>query len=105
MKPTCSQWVVPETERTAYLAQRFFVLILAGALGSSLLGGFFGAVVAAISPEFVRGIFGHDADGDALGERAFCLGMILGLFIGAGAAAFACALATLLRLLRPKQSR
>ena len=63
----------------------FFVLILVGSLVSALVGGLFALLIAAISPEFVQDLF-HNSDENIKGY-AFAVGMIWGLFIGAGASA------------------
>jgi hypothetical protein len=77
----------------------FFVIIVVGALLSAVLGGLFGALVAVISPEFVRSLFGSEA-GKALMRYSLSVGMIWGLFLGVGVAGFACFLATVIRILR-----
>lgn len=73
---------------------KYFVFIIAGALFSALLGGFFGVVVLLVSPEFADNLFGYSADGNITGY-VFAVGMIWGLFIGAPFAAFACLLTIL----------
>jgi hypothetical protein len=87
------------TENAIKGAIWFFVIIVVGSLLSALLGGVFGAVVATISPEFVKGLFGADA-GDAIVRYAFAVGMIWGVFIGAAVSGFACFLAAVLKILR-----
>jgi hypothetical protein len=77
----------------------FFAVILAGALLSALAGGAFGALVATISPEFVTGLFNHEA---AVGivRYAAAVGMIWGIFIGAAVSGFACFLSGVINILR-----
>ena len=87
------------TENAIKGAIWFFVIIVAGSLSSALLGGAFGAIVAAISPEFVNSLFGAEA-GEALTRYAFAVGMIWGVFIGAAVAGFACFLAAVIKILR-----
>jgi hypothetical protein len=77
----------------------FFVLIVGGSIASAALGGIFAAIVAAISPEFVTSLFGDDA-GERVTAYSVVVGMLWGLFIGAGASAFACGLAAIIKMLR-----
>ena len=77
----------------------FFIVIVVGSLLSSLLGGAFGALVAVISPEFVKSLFSSDA-GDAVVRYSLAVGMIWGLFIGAAVSGFACFLAAVIKILR-----
>jgi hypothetical protein len=63
-----------------------FLLILAAALLSAVVGGLFGAGIAALSPEFVTGIFGRTIVN--LVQYAAAAGAVWGVFIGAGAMAF-----------------
>ena len=76
----------------------FFALILVGSLVSALIGGLFALLIAAISPEFVQDLF-HNSD-DNIKGYAFAVGMIWGLFIGAGASAFAAGLGAIIKMLR-----
>src|SRR5262245_26140036 len=76
---------------------RYFVYIVAAALASALLGGAFACLVAVVSPEFVRGLFGPEAAGDVVRYSA-AVGMIWGVFLGAGAMAFCLFLATILHV-------
>ena len=87
------------TENAIKGAIWFFVIIVAGSLLSALLGGAFGALVAAISPEFVESLFGAEA-GEAIIRYAFAVGMIWGIFIGAAVSGFACFLAAVIKILR-----
>ncbi len=87
------------TEDAVKTAIGFFVVILVGALVSSLAGGAFGAMVATVSPEFVRGLFCCPA-GTGIVRYAFAVGMIWGVFIGAAVSGFACFLAAVLKILR-----
>ena len=83
---------------TTRTAAGFFAIILVGSLLSALVGGGFGALVAAISPEFVAGLFSHKAE-QGIVRYAFAVGMIWGVFIGAAASGFACFLATVIKIL------
>jgi hypothetical protein len=87
------------TEDAVKTAIGFFVIILVGALLSSFIGGAFGALVAAISPEFVTGLFSHK-DEAGIVRYAFAVGMIWGVFIGAAVSGFACFLAAIVKILR-----
>jgi hypothetical protein len=78
----------------------FFLVVLLGSLLSSLLGGTFAWVISLISPEFVSGLFCLTSDFSGVGRYAFTVGMVMGLFIGAAVAGFACLLSTLLKLIR-----
>lgn len=73
---------------------RSFLSILAAALVSAAVGGVFAAILAWISPAFVRGLFspGHAA---SLPRYAAAVGMIWGVFIGAAAMGFCLALVTI----------
>jgi hypothetical protein len=71
---------------------RYFVCIVAAALASALLGAGFACLVAAVSPEFVRGLF-HPEPGDVV-RFAAAVGMIWGVFLGALTMAFCLFLAT-----------
>lgn len=77
----------------------FFVIIVAGALLSAAVGGAFGALVAVISPEFVSGLFSHEAK-TGIVRYAFAVGMIWGVFMGAVVSGFACLLAATIKILR-----
>lgn len=78
----------------------FFLVVLIGSLLASVLGGIFGWILSAISPEFVSGLFSL-TDGPEVAKRyAFSVGMVWGLFIGAAVSGFACALSTVLKLVR-----
>ena len=87
------------TENAVKTAIGFFVTILVGALLSALVGGAFGALVAAISPDFVSGLFSPKA-GTGIVRYAFAVGMIWGVFIGAAVSGFACFLAAVIKILR-----
>ncbi len=87
------------TESSLKAAVGFFVIIVLGALLSSILGGGFGAVIARISPEFVRSLFNLD-EADGAVRYSFAVGMIWGLFIGAAVSGFACLLAAVIKILR-----
>lgn len=85
-------------ENAVKTAIGFFVIIVAGSLLSSILGGAFGAVVALISPDLVKEMFTHSAAGVV--RYAFAVGMLWGLFIGAAASGFVCVLAAIIKILR-----
>jgi len=87
------------TENAIKGAIWFFVIIVVGSLLSALLGGAFGALVAAISPEFVQGLFGREAS-ESIVRYSFAVGMIWGIFIGAAVSGFACFLAAIIKILR-----
>ncbi len=77
----------------------FLVIILLGSLASAILGGAFAAVVAIISPEFVSGLFGSEAE-ESIIRYSLAVGMIWGLFIGAAVSGFACFLAAVIKILK-----
>ena len=85
------------TENAIKTAIGFFVIVLVGSLVAAVVGGIFGAVVALISPEFVGSLFGTEKH---LARYAFAVGMIWGVFIGAGASCFACFLAAVVKIFR-----
>jgi hypothetical protein len=87
------------TENAVKTAVGFFVVVLVGALLSAVVGGAFGALVALVSPEFVRGLFGREAEAGIV-RYAFAVGMIWGVFIGATVSGFACFLAAIVKILR-----
>jgi hypothetical protein len=79
---------------------RNFFLILGASLLSAVIGGLFGAGIAALSPEFVVGLFGpRIAD---LVRYAAAVGAVWGVFIGAGAMIFALLVAAVANWFRPK---
>lgn len=80
-------------------AIQLFGIILGGALISAILGGLFAMFVAFVSPEFVSSLFSLK-EGVNSSHYAFSIGMIWGLFIGAGVGGFACGLSVLLGLLK-----
>ena len=65
---------------------RHFFYIVAAGLGSALLGGAFAVVISLLSPEFVGELFCRSAE--HIMRYAAAVGMVWGLFIGAGAMAF-----------------
>ncbi|MFC1453288.1 hypothetical protein ACFLSJ_08105 [Verrucomicrobiota bacterium] len=87
------------TENVIKGAIWFFVIMVVGSLLSAVLGGAFGALVAAVSPEFVKGLFGAEA-GEAVVRYSFAVGMIWGVFIGAAVSGFACFLAVAIKMLK-----
>ena len=78
---------------------RNFLWIAGAALGSALLGGLFGSVVALVSPEFVRGLASAAAAASIV-RYAASLGMIWGLFLGTAVMAFSLLISALVRLAR-----
>lgn len=79
---------------------RGFLLILAAGVLCAVLGGLFGAGIAALSPELVAELFGSKAaSGPA--RYAGAVGAIWGLFIGAGAMAFVIGAAAVSHWFRP----
>ena len=76
---------------------RYFLYVLGAALLSAGVGGVFASMVAVISPEFVKGLF-SPPDGASLPRYAAAVGMIWGVFIGAGVMAFCLGLVTLAHL-------
>ena len=78
---------------------RNFLSIVGAALGSAVLGGGFGALVALISPEFVGGLVSGPAP-DSIVRYAAGLGMIWGLFLGTAVMGFSLLISTAVRLIR-----
>jgi hypothetical protein len=78
---------------------RYFFYVLGAAILSSIVGGAFAAVVALISPEFVKGLF-SPAAGASLPRYAAAVGAIWGIFIGAGVMGFCLGLVTLVQVAR-----
>lgn len=89
------------TENAIKGAIWFFVIILLGALLSAMLGGGFGALLATISPEFIKDLFNLE-NGEPAARYACAFGMIWGLFIGAAVSGFACFLAAVIKILKIK---
>lgn len=87
------------TEDAVRTAVGFFIVILVGALLSALVGGAFGAMVAAVSPELVSNLFSQKAEAGII-RYAFAVGMIWGVFIGAAVSGFVCFLAAIIKILR-----
>ena len=81
---------------------RNFLFIVGAALGSSVLGGVFGAIVAVISPEFVRGL--ASTSPESIVRWAAGMGMIWGLFLGTAVMGFSLLISTLVRLTRALES-
>ena len=73
-------------------ALRYFGCIVGAALVSAALGGLFGAVVAWVSPEFAQSLLSPRCD--CISRYAAAVGMIWGLFLGAGCMGFALAIAS-----------
>jgi hypothetical protein len=78
---------------------RNFLLILGAALAASVLGAVFAVVLAVLSPELIRDLFGHK---QFMVRFAASIGMLWGLFIGAGAMAFCIGVAAISNWFRPK---
>lgn len=83
---------------------RTFLLIVLAALGSSILGALFAALVAAVSPEFVRTLFSPPVTG-SLTRYAAGLGMVWGLFLGTAVMAFSLLIVSLGTLTRALDAR
>jgi len=62
---------------------RYFGYTVGAALLSAALGGVFGAVVAVVSPDFIWSTFAPPEAGSVV-RYAASMGMIWGLFMGAG---------------------
>jgi hypothetical protein len=82
------------TENSLKSAVGYFVIILCGSLFSAALGAGFGALIAAISPEFVVNLFVLESEA-AIVRYSLVVGMIWGLFIGGGVSGFGCLLAAM----------
>jgi hypothetical protein len=82
------------------VAAGYFLLVLTGSLLAAFLGGAFGALVAKISPEFVKSLFSLKPEDGSIVRYSFSVGMIWGLFIGVGVSGFACLLTTIVRIIR-----
>lgn len=80
---------------------KYFLIILVGALLSSIIGGAFGWVVSVISPDFVDNLF-YIKEGVDIQKYAFSVGMIWGVFIGAAVAGFSCFLTVIYRIAKLK---
>ena len=78
---------------------RYFFFVLAAAILASVVGGVFAAVVALISPEFVKGLF-STAEGTSVPRYAAAVGAIWGVFIGAAVMGFCLLLVTLVQVAR-----
>ncbi len=78
---------------------RYFFYVLGAALLAALVGGLFAAIVALISPEFVKGLFSPTA-GASLTRYAAAVGAIWGVFIGAAVMGFCLALVTFVQIAR-----
>jgi hypothetical protein len=77
-----------------------FLLVLLGSLLASVIGGGFGAMIASISPEFVKNLFSLKPEDGSVVRYALSVGMIWGLFIGVAVSCFACLLTTILKIIR-----
>lgn len=65
---------------------KYFLLVLAAAIASAALGGLFAALVAVVSPEFVKELFISQARD--LVRYSAAMGMICGLMLGTSVMAF-----------------
>lgn len=83
---------------------RNFLLIVLAALGSSILGALFAALVALVSPEFVRSLFSPPVTGSLTRYEAG-LGMVWGLFLGTVVMAFSLLIVSLGKLARALDTR
>ncbi len=77
-----------------------FLLTLAAALLSAVIGGLFAAGIAALSPELVSNLFGPNTDN--LMRYAAALGAIWGVFIGTAAMLAGLAIAAIVNWFRPR---
>ena len=85
----------------AKTAIHFFLIILVGAIGAALVGGCFAAIIGLLAPDFVNNLFGGFQEKLPHPVRyAAAVGMIWGVFIGAAAASFSCALSVVIRLIK-----
>ncbi len=75
----------------------YFLYVLAAAILASIVGGAFAAIVALISPEFVKGLF-SPPDGTSLPRYAAAVGAVWGVFIGTGVMGFCLGLVTLVQI-------
>ena len=78
---------------------RYFFYVLGAALLSAVVGGLFAAVVALISPDFVRELFLVEEE-TSITRYAAAVGMIWGIFIGAGVMGFCLGLVTVVQVAR-----
>lgn len=78
---------------------RYFLYIVGAALVASALGGGFACVVAIVSPDFVKSLFGHSGP-ESVVRYAAGVGMIWGLFLGTAAMGFSLGLVTLVQIAR-----
>jgi hypothetical protein len=76
---------------------RYFLFVLGAAILAAIVGGVFAAVVALISPEFVKNLF-SPTEGTSLPRYAAAVGAIWGVFIGAGVMGFCLGLVTLVQI-------
>ena len=72
---------------------------IGAAILASLIGGLFAALVATISPEFVKNLFMPE-EGASLTRYAAAVGAIWGVFIGTGVMGFCLGLVTLVQIVR-----
>jgi len=78
----------------------YFLIVLAGSLVASAIGGGFAAVIALMSPQFVQGLFSLQPEDGSIVRYAASVGMIWGLFIGVAVSCFACLLTAVVRIFR-----
>ena len=89
-----------EKNGMAKMALGAFLLILFGSLAAAVIGGGFAAIIALVSPEFVKNLFFLEDDHDGVVGYAFSVGMIWGLFLGIGVSCFACLLTAVVKIIR-----
>ena len=83
---------------------KHFLLILVAALASSILGALFAAIVALVSPEFVRTLFSQPISGSVT-RYAVGIGMVWGLFLGTAVMSFSLLIGSLARLARALEAK
>jgi hypothetical protein len=77
-----------------------FLLTLAAALLSAVVGSLFGAGIAALSPELISNLFGPNTG--SLVRYAAAVGAIWGVFIGTAAMLAGLAIAAIVNWFRPR---
>ena len=84
---------------------RYFLYVLVAALLSAAIGGLFAALVAFISPDFVKELFGRTTEITSPTRYAAAMGMIWGLFIGTAVMGFCLGLVTLVQIAKVFQKQ
>lgn len=77
----------------------YFLSVLGAAILAALVGGAFAALLAVLSPEFVKGLF-SPAEGTSIPRYAAAVGAIWGVFLGTGVMGFCLGLVTLVQVAR-----